>query len=142
MKEKKQSKLKQLEEQYNDLANKRKDKIRTTSNKFKRFWKWVWYFISFPFVWLFFNIRDWRSFVCVLVSFLLWSASVWVFFVLAIITGWQTDIGKWFYGIGLGVWAWWLSPLGSPFILLVTLTSIGIKSLFNIISRKKTTKPN
>ena len=129
--------FKNVQEQYNEQANKRKEKIKSEPNKFKRFWEWVWYFISFPFVWLFYNIRDWRSAICVLISFLLWSASVWVFYLLAILTGWNTDTAKWFIGIGSAVWVWWLSPIGSPFILLVTVTSIGMKMIFDKIKLRK-----
>lgn len=137
------SKLSYLEKQYKEKQLMWKTKIRFETNKFKRFWKWVWFFIAFPFVWLFYNIRDWRSAICVVISFLLWSSSVWIWYMLAIFTGWtSTDIGKWFIGIGSAVWVWWLSPLGSPFILLVTITAIGIKALFNKIkslkNRKKT----
>ena len=131
------STISKLDKEYKALAEKRKNKIRETKSRFKRFWKWVWYFISFPFVWLFYNIRDFRSAICVLISFLLWSSSVWVFYLLAILTGWNTTTGQWFIGIGTGVWAWWLSPLGSPFILIVVATSIGLKALLNLITRKK-----
>lgn len=130
--------LKELEAQYKKQADERKDKIRKEPNKFKRFWKWVLYLLTFPFVWVFYNIRDWRTAICFVISVLLWSASVWVFYLLAILTGWNTDTAKWFIGIGSAVWVWWLSPLGSPFILLCTITAIGMKSLFNVIkSRKK-----
>lgn len=124
--------LKELEQQYKDQAQKRKDNIRQEPNKFKRFWKWVWYLICFPFVWIFYNIRDWRSAICFLLSMVLWSASVWVFYVIYFITQ-----NEWFLGIGIAVWAWWLSPLGSPFILLCTFTAIGMKALLNKIKSKK-----
>ena len=138
---KKNSYLKELEAKYNEQANRRKEKIRQEPNKFKRFWKWVWYLIAFPWVWLFYNIRDWRSLICVLISFLLWSSSVWGFYLAALICGWTTDAAKWCIGAGSAVWVWWLSPVGSPFILLVTATSIGIKALFNKIKAKKKTIP-
>lgn len=134
------SKLKDLEKQYTDQANKRKDKIRQEPNKWKRFWKWVWYLICFPFVWLFYNIRDWRSAICIIVSFLLWSASVWIWYLLAFVSGWNTDFAKWCLGIGSAIWLWWVSPVGSPFILLVTITGIGMKELLNIIVRHKKNK--
>lgn len=129
--------LKELENQYNEQAERRKEKIRQEPSKFKRFWKWVWYLICFPWVWLFYNCRDWRSLVCVIISFALWSASVWIWYVLALCSGWETDFAKWCLGIGSAVWIWWLSPVGSPFILLVTLTSIGIKATFNKIKGRK-----
>lgn len=136
MKEK-NSKLKELEKQYQDQANRRKAKIRLQQNKFKRFWMWIWYFIAFPFVWLFYNIRDWRSAICILVSLLLWSSSVWGFYLAALICGWTTDAAKWLLGIGSAIWVWWASPVGSPFILLVTLTGIAFKMIFNKIKGRK-----
>ena len=132
--------LKKLEEQYNEQANKRKMKIRLDPSKFRRFWRWVWYFIAFPFVWLFYNIRDWRSGVCILISFLLWSSSVWGFYLAAALCGWTTNAAKWLIGVGSAVWIWWISPVGSPFILLVTITAIGMKMLFNKMHKKKENK--
>jgi hypothetical protein len=130
-------KLKDLEKQYNEQATKRKIRIRLQTNKFKRFWMWVWYLISFPFVWLFYNIRDWRSGICILISFLLWSSSVWGFYLAALLCGWTTDAAKWCLGVGSAVWVWWISPVGSPFILLVTITGIGMKMIFNKIKRAR-----
>lgn len=129
-----------LEAQYNEQANRRKDKIRQEPNKFKRFWKWVWYYLTFPFVWVFYNIRDWRSAVCFAISVFLWSSSVWIWYALAIFTGVTTDTAKWFAGIGTSVWMWWISPLGSPFILLCTFTAIGMKMLWNKIKEHKNKK--
>ena len=136
----KKTSIKDLEKVYKEKQTLWKMKIRLDTNKFRRFWKWVWYLIAFPFVWLFYNIRDWRSAICVLISFLLWSSSVWLWYLLAIITGWNTDTGKWFLGIGSAVWIWWASPVGSPFILLVTFTAIGMKMLFNKIKEHKNKK--
>ena len=127
-----------ISEIYNQKQQEWKDKIRSKPTKAKRFWAWVWYLIAFPFVWLFYNIRDWRSAVFVVISLLLWSASVWIFYLLALITGWETDAAKWFIGIGSAVWVWWLSPVGSPFILLVTITAIAMKALFDKIHGKRT----
>ena len=123
--------LKELEKAYNEQADKRKAKIKEETNRFKRFWKWVWYIICFPWVWLFYNVRDWRSLICLLRSLILWSASVWIWYVLYFLTQ-----NEWFFGIGTAVWVWWLSPVGSPFILLSTMTAIGIKAIFNKIKSK------
>ena len=123
--------LKELEKAYNEQADKRKAKIKEETNRFKRFWKWVWYIICFPWVWLFYNVRDWRSLICLLISLILWSASVWIWYVLYFLTQ-----NEWFFGIGTAVWVWWLSPVGSPFILLSTMTAIGIKAIFNKIKSK------
>lgn len=123
----------ELKQVYEDKQKNWKMKIRLKPKKSQRFWGWVGYLVAFPFVWLFYNIRDWRTAICVIVSFLLWSGSVWVFYLLAAICGWTTDAAKWFIGIGSAVWVWWVSPVGSPFILLVTFTAIGMKMLFDKI---------
>jgi hypothetical protein len=128
--------LNNLERKYKEVQFSWKVKILRESNRFKRFWKWVWYLIAFPFVWLFYNIQDYRSAICIGISFLLWSSSVWGFYLAALCVGWTaTSIGCWLIGIGSAVWAWWFSPVGSPFILLVTFTSIALKALFNKVRR-------
>lgn len=124
-------KVKELEAKYNEQANRRKESIRQDTNKFRRFWRWILYLVCYPWIWLFYNCRDWRSAVCIVISLLLWSASVWVFYLLYFLTQ-----NAWFLGIGSAVWVWWLSPLGSPFILLVTVTAIGMKAIFNKIKKK------
>ena len=55
--------LKELEQAYNEQSNKRKAKIKEEPNKFKRFWKWVWYVVCFPYVWIWYNIRDFRTLI-------------------------------------------------------------------------------
>lgn len=132
--------LKEIEKEYQDKQRVWKVSIRMKPKKSQRFWSWVWYLIAFPFVWLFYNMRDWRSVICVIISFLLWSASVWIWYVGAAISGWDTTAGKWFLGIGSAVWVWWASPVGSPFILLVSITAIGIKALWNKIKAHKNKK--
>ena len=53
--------LKELEKQYKYKQLIWKTSIRFKPTKWKRFWAWVWYLIAFPWVWLFYNIRDWRT---------------------------------------------------------------------------------
>ena len=125
-----------IAELYEAKQKEWKAKIRSKPTNWLRFWSWVWYSIAFPWVWLFYNIRDWRSAICVVISLVLWSASVWMWYLLAIITGWSTDVAKWFLGIGSAIWVWWLSPVGSPFILLVTITAIGLKMVWDKIKNR------
>lgn len=138
-------KFKDIQQQYNEKQQIWKIKIRLKPKKSQRFWGWVWYFVAFPWVWLFYNIRDWRTAVCIVISLMLWSSSVWGFYLASIICGWTyTTAGAWLFGIGNAVWLWWLSPVGSPFILLVTFTAIGMKMGFNkirsVVLKKKARK--
>ena len=122
--------------------NLKKSQIRQEPSKFKRFWKWVWYYLTFVWVWAWNNVKDclWLFAIVVFV----YSGSVWVFYASAIFVGWtSTDLGKSLIAIGSGVWAWWMSPLGSPFILLCVVTTLGIKALIESIKaiiRKKRAK--
>ena len=129
--------FKDIQAQYKKKQLAWKVHIKMKPTKAKRFWAWVWYLIAFPFVWLFYNIRDWRTAIFIVISLLLWSSSVWIWYLLAICSGWTSDTAKWFIGIGSAVWIWWASPVGSPFILLVTFTAIGMKALFNKINNRK-----
>lgn len=139
MKTKKNEKVKNklfshIKEQYDAKQAEWKAKIKAEPKKGKRFWKWVWYWIAFPWVWLFYNIRDWRSAICILISLIVWSGTVWVPWLISLLCGWtSTTAGKWWFAVGSTVWIWWLSPMGSPFILLVTVTGIGIKIVFDKI---------
>ena len=129
--------FKELESDYKKRQLAWKVHIRMKPTKAKRFWAWVWYLIAFPWVWLFYNIRDWRSVLCIIISFLLWSSSVWLFYLLGFIFYYSETIRTSMFAIGSAVWVWWVSPVGSPFILLVTMTSIGMKALLNKINNKK-----
>ena len=129
--------FKELESDYKKRQLAWKVHIRMKPTKAKRCWAWVWYLIAFPWVWLFYNIRDWRSVLCIIISFLLWSSSVWLFYLLGFIFYYSETIRTSMFAIGSAVWVWWVSPVGSPFILLVTMTSIGMKALLNKINNKK-----
>lgn len=134
--EKKNKKKNNISERFKESDALERAKIKSEPNKFKRFWRWILYFLIFPFKWLFTNVRDWRTAVCLAIAFLITSASVWLFYLIAIILGVNTDAAKWFWGIGSTVWLWWLSPAGSPFILITISLGIGIKGLFDLIKRR------
>ena len=128
--------FKEIQAQYKKKQLAWKVHIKMKPTKAKRFWAWVWYLIAFPFVWLFYNIRDWRTAICILLSLLLWSSSVWIFYLIGLVCYSNETLRTTMFGIGSAVWIWWASPVGSPFILLVTFTAIGIKALFNNIKLK------
>ena len=128
--------MSKIEQEYRKLNLAWKVHIRWKPTKAKQFWAKVWYLIAFPWIWLFYNIRDWRSAICILISLLLWSASVWLFYLLGLIFYYNEPLRISMFSIGSAVWIWRASPVGSPFILLVTITGIGIKALFNKIKRK------
>lgn len=118
-------KVKELEKQYEEFSVNRKAKIKEEPNKFKRFWKWVWWLLSTPFVWLWYNIRDWRTLVIFVLTIVVVSCEVWVPYLIWFITG-----SAWWLGIGSACWLFWLGP-GTPFLPLCIGITIGIKALLN-----------
>lgn len=114
-------------DQYNDYKLRWKTKIRFNGNR-KR--DWLWYFIAFPWVWIFYNIRDWRTAIIFVIVCIVVSSEVWVPYLLAFIfwnnEGWRIGL----LGFASACWLFWLGP-GTPFIVICISITIAIKSLFN-----------
>lgn len=125
-------KIKELEAEYKAKSEARKAKIRQEPKKVKRFFKWVWYIIAYPFIWLFYNMRDPRSAICILISFVIWSGTVWIPALIGLIF---RNPAIW--AIAGAIWVWWLSPFGSPFIELVIITGIGFKAILNKLNQRR-----
>ena len=131
--------LKKLEEQYKKKQLEWKTHIRLESNKFKRFWKWVWYLIAFPFVWLFYNIRDWRTAIIFVIVFLIVSSEVWIPYLIGVIFWANEPLKISMFSIGSACWLFWLGP-GTPFLVICISLTIAIKGLFNKIKEKRAKK--
>lgn len=102
-----------------------KAKIKEEPLKRKRFFKWIWYLIAFPWVWVFYNIRDWRTAIIFVITFIVLSSEVWVPYLLGLIFN-----NSWLIGVGTACWLFWLGP-GTPFMVICIMATIGVKSLFN-----------
>lgn len=100
----------------------------------RKFWQTIWKWLKAPFIWIKDNIKDWRTAVIFAIVLIIVSSSVWIFLLLGLITG-----NGWFYGIASAVFIWWQLP-GSPFFMLCIGITIGIKSLFNKVRRKREDK--
>ena len=100
----------------------------------RKFWQTIWKWLKAPFIWIKDNIKDWRTAVIFAIVLVVVSSSVWIFLLLGLTTG-----KAWFYGIASGVFIWWQFP-GNPFFMLCIGITIGIKSLFNKVRRKREDK--
>lgn len=127
--------LKELEKEYKRKQLIWKTSIRLKPTRWKRFWSWVWYLIAFPFVWLFYNIRDWRTAVIFGIVVIVVSVEIWLPLLLAFIT-WGSDFSKIMLGVAGTCELFWLGP-GTPFILICTFLTIAIKGIFNKIKNHK-----
>ena len=129
--QKKMKKKNKILEDYEKRQLAWKTHIRFETNKWKRFWKWVWYLIAFPWVWVFYNIRDWRTAVIFCIVFLIVSSEVWVPYLLGFIFN-----NAWLIGVGTACWLFWLGP-GTPFMVICIILTIGVKGLWNKIVNSK-----
>lgn len=127
--------IKELEQTYKKKQLAWKARIRMKPSKWKRFWGWIWFLIAFPFVWLFYNIRDWRTFVIFVLVVVVVSVEIWLPLLLAFIT-WGSDFSKIMLGVAGTCELFWLGP-GTPFILICTFLTIAIKGMFNKIKSKR-----
>lgn len=128
------SKIKELEKQFAEAQKEQKNKIREEPNKWKRFWKWIWYLIVFPWKWIWINIRDWRTAVIFIIVLLVVSSEVWIPYII-----WFITKNGWWLGIGSACWLFWLGP-GTPFLVICIGLTILIKGLFNKIKARKENK--
>lgn len=122
--------LKKLEENYNNQANRRKEAIKSEPDKIKRFFKRIWFWISFPFVWIFYNIRDWRTAIIFSLVFVILSCEVWCPYLIGFICWENESLRHTMFGIGSACWLFWAGP-GTPFLVICITITIGIKALFD-----------
>lgn len=123
---------KQKQEEYEKKQKEIKVQIKSEP---KHFWKLMWFYIKKPFVWIFDNIKDWRTAVVFIIVFLAMSSEVWVFYLLGIIT-WGSDFSKWCMGVASACWLFWLGPF-TPFLPICIGLTAGIKAVINKIKNKK-----
>ena len=124
--------FKEVEEQFKTRQNEWKARIRQEPSKAKRFWKWVWYLCAFPFVWLWVNIRDWRTALIFILVALIVSSEVWVPYLIAVICWGNEPVRISMLSVGSACWLFWIGP-GTPFLVICIGITIGVKALFNKI---------
>lgn len=119
-----------IKEKYELHQLKAKTKIRMKPTRFKRLIGWLWFWISFPFIWIWNNIRDWRTAVIFVLVFLGVSSEVWVPYLIAFICWNNEAIRISMLSVGSACWLFWLGP-GTPFLVIVISLTIAIKGLFD-----------
>lgn len=128
--------FKEREQQYKEQQKVRIAKIKEEPNKVKRFFKWVWFLLTFPYIWVWINVQDWRTLIIFFISMAIVGCEVWIPALLGLIT-YGTDFSKWCLGFAATCELWWLSPVGSPFLLICISLTMGIKAVINKIKGRK-----
>lgn len=122
--------IKEIEQEYETKQKERKEKIRQEPNKAKRFFKLIWFYISFPFVWLFYNIRDRHTLVIFIIVMLVVGCEVWIPYLLGVIFYSNEAFRITMFSVGSACWLFWLGPF-TPFMPLCIVITIGIKTGIN-----------
>ena len=119
------------QEEYANVQRIEKEVIKATPH---HFWRLVWYYIKKPFVWIWHNIKDWRTAVIFLIVMLVVGCEVWIPLLLGLLA-WGTPFGATMLGIAGTCEAFWLMPF-TPFLpLCIGLTAV-VKGVFNKIRYK------
>lgn len=126
------NKVEQLEKDYQMWREVKKFEIHKAQTKPQKFWLGLKYIFISPFKYLVINLRDLTTWIIFIITFLVLSSEVWVFYLLGLITG-----NAWFYGVASACWLFWLGPF-TPFLPLCIAITIGIKEI--IIRWKKRKK--
>lgn len=122
--------MNKVEQDYKNKQLAWKTSIRMKPTKWKRFLAWIWYFIAFPWVWIFHNIKDWRTAVIFIIVCAVVSSEVWVPYLLAFIFWYNEPWRIALLSFASACWIFWLGP-GTPFLVICISLTIGIKALFN-----------
>lgn len=154
---------KDFKERLGDYESKQKaksDAIKLEPSKWKRFWKRVWFLISWPFVYIWTQLHDWRFAIIFLVVCAVVSCEVWVPLALSLFAppiGWDASMWQdlWtaitthaipegngtfkssMFVMGIVIWGVWWLP-GTPFLPLCIAITMGIKKLVDRHKEKKT----
>lgn len=129
-------KSKEIDKKYENARKERLKKIKEEPNKWKRFWKYIWFALTYVWVWCWQELRDWRTFLVFVITMLVIGSEVWVPLILGLIfnnTGLLAFAGT--------MEAFWLLP-GTPFIGLCIAITIGIKALIDNKKKKKENNEN
>ena len=106
--------------------------IALDRNPARRMLRYLWHLISFPFVWLWREIRDWRTFLVFAIVVLLVGSEVWVPAMLALI-GRGTAWGNAMWGVASAGLLFWNVVPGTPFIGICIVLTIGVKGALDKI---------
>lgn len=123
---------KEKQRQYEIKCQGEKTRIKCQKH---HFFKLLWYYIKKPFVWLFDNIKDWRTAVIFGIVFLIVSSEVWVSYLLGFIFM-GTPFGTTMLSVASLCRAFWLGPF-TPFTPLCIIITMITKETFNKLRFKK-----
>lgn len=124
---------------YEQSQKMRKAIIRLEPSRWKRFWKWVWFFLSWPFRYIWAEVHDWRFVVIFVATMAVVGSEVWVPLVLAWIFWGDESFRITMLSVSGTCEAFWLAPF-TPFLPLCIAITMGIKSLIEKIKEKRTKK--
>ena len=128
--------IKETDQKYENARKERLAKIKQEPSKWKRFWKYVWFALTYVWVWCWKELRDWRTCLIFVIVQLIVGSEVWVPLILGLIFN-----NKGLLAFAGTMEAFWLLP-GTSFIPICIAITIGIKALIDKRKKKKETIEN
>lgn len=116
--------VKEISDSLEEYKKREKEKIKAEKSRWRRFWKWVRYFIVITWEWLFMTMKDWRSWLIFLGCVTVTSCTVWVGFILFWIFRWE-----WALAMATGSLFFWNCVPCTPFIAINLFLTILIKGV-------------
>lgn len=128
------SKIKEKDKEYEEKKKERLQIIKQEPNKWKKFWKYVWFAFTFVWVWAWHELNDIRTLLIYLIVSAVVGSEVWV----PVLFGIIFNKPEWI-AFGSTMEAFWLLP-GTPFVAICLVITIGIKEI--VFRRKHGRKSN
>lgn len=132
------AKAKAAQDKYLSSLETQKATIRKEPNRFKRFLKWVWLLVKWPFLWLWASCKDWRTLLVFALVLLGLSSEVWVPYIIGFLAT-DAALKATMLSVASACWLFWLLP-ATPFIPLCIVITMGIMEIIHKKERGKNAK--
>lgn len=126
-----------IELEYNLSNEIKKQVIRSYTSKGKRFIAFAKHLLTYPFIRIWYNIRDWRTFLIFGIVALIVGSEVWIPYTLSFVFWSNETIRYTMISVGSAGLVFWNVVPCTPFIAICILLTIGIKTLINKIKAHK-----
>ena len=133
--EKKESAAKAAYARYQKDLGDQKARCKKEPNRWKRFWKYAWLVIKFPWEWLWMACHDWRLILIYIAWMAIVGCEVWVPLLLGLCSpegAFRTSM----LSVASACEAFWFLPL-TPFMPICIALTIGTKALIDRKTRSK-----
>lgn len=132
----------ELEKSYKIKQTEYKNNIKLENNKFIRLLKWLWFYITYPFIWIWVNVRDIKTLIIFIIVFVVVSSEVWIPYLLGFIFWGNESLRITMFSVGSACLLFWNVVPCTPFLGICIVITIAIKTIINKLKTIKGGKYN